>query len=242
MPCVCIRCAQHCQTLGLAESLTSKPALRKAFRAAAKRWHPDRFANDPGRRFEAEEHFKGIQAAYRELWEHLENPRQWPPETAFAGSAKIDNAPPISFHGAPGCFVGPDFSPVAERIIAAQVREPDRALAIVDLSGPGVPPGSFLQYILFTIHGMFARDALNIVSLVWYTDLGEVALIDRRTNGKLGVWNRLVERLSGTEQKYTLEIYRRNGACFYSIANQVDDSQKKVIYNFLQQMKPQPHP
>jgi hypothetical protein len=69
--------------------------------------------------------------------------------------------------------------------------------------------------------------------------LGRIILVDLRKDGKLGIWQSLVERMSGTEQKYALEIYRRNGESFCSIVNEVDDSVKKVIYGFLVQMKPQ---
>jgi len=211
--------------------------MRKAFKAAAKVWHPDRFEKQPDRQREAEEHFKLIQIAYRELSEHHENPVEWPMEPAFATPVSAADAPTISFGGAPGCFVAPDFSLNAERVIAAHVREPDRALAVVDLSGPAWPPGTLAQYILLTSHGVFVRDALNMVSLLWYEDLGEIRLVDKRKNGKLGLWRTIIERLSGTEQKHALEIYRSNGALLHTIASQVDDSIKKVIYNFLQQKK-----
>lgn len=242
MPCVCAQCEQHAAALGLAQSPSSRAVLRKAFRATARLWHPDRFEKEPEKRREAEEQFKQIQVAYRELSEHYENPRQWPVEEVFNREAKTASAPAISFGGAPGCFVAPDFSPRAERIIAAHVREPDRALAMVDLSGPASPPGTLAQYILFTCHGLFVRDSLGILSLLWYSDLGEIRLVDKRRNGRLGLWPRFIERLSGTEQKYVLEIFRRDGTPFHSIASQLDDSLKEVIYKFLQQMKPQTHP
>ncbi|HTW62168.1 MAG TPA: DnaJ domain-containing protein [Terracidiphilus sp.] len=241
MPCVCPQCAQHARTLGLAAPPASRAVLRKAFKATAKLWHPDRFEGDPGKRLEAEEQFKQIQIASRELAEHLENPAAWALEPAFTPSS-APAAPPIFFANAPGCFVAPDFSPIAERIIAAHVHEPDRALAIVDLTGPGSPPGSLSRYILFTVHGIVVRDALNLVSLLWYADLGELRLLDRRRDGRLGLWHTLIERLSRTQQKFTLEIFRGNGTLFHVLASQVDDSVKKVIYNFLQQKKPQPHP
>jgi len=69
--------------------------------------------------------------------------------------------------------------------------------------------------------------------------LGRMILVDLRKDGKLGIWQSLVERISGTEQKYALEIQRKNGESFCSIVNEVDDSVKKVIYSFLVQMKPQ---
>ncbi|MGA7341900.1 MAG: J domain-containing protein [Terracidiphilus sp.] len=240
MPCACEQCVEHAKTLGVAQRPANKAAIRKAYRAAAKLWHPDRFENDPGKRQEAEEHFKQIQIAYRELFEHFENPKEWPVEPAFAPAAKVRDAPSISFGGAPGCFVAPDFSLLAGQIIAAHVREPDRALAIVDLSGPGAPAGQLAQYILLTCHGIFVRDAHQIVSLLWYAHLGEIKLVDKRKNGKLGLRHRIVEKLSGTEQKYSLEIDRHDGTHFFSIAGQVDDSVKKVLYNFLEQRKAQP--
>jgi hypothetical protein len=234
MPCVCPQCAEHAHTLGLAQRPPSRAVLRKAFRAAAKLWHPDRFEADPAKRLEAEERFKQIQIAYRELTEHFENPAEWALEPAFTPPS-APAAHPIFFGNAPGCYVAPDFSLLADRIIVAHVREPDRALAIVDLTGPGSPPGSLAQYILFTEYGIVVRDALNLVSLLWYSDLGEVRLDDKRRNGRLGLWQALLERVSRTEQKHALHIFRRNGTLFHTIASQVDDSVKKVIYNFLQQ-------
>jgi hypothetical protein len=240
MPCVCPQCAEHARTLGLGEGPATRAVLRKAFRAAAKLWHPDRFERDPARRLEAEEHFKLLQIAYRELTEHLENPAEWALEPAFTPPA-APAPPPIFFGNAPGCFVAPDFSRIADRIITLHVHEPDRALAIVDLSGPGTPPGSLAQFILLTVHGLVVRDALNLVSLLWYQDLGAIRLVDKRRNGRLGLWHTLLERISRTEQKFILEIFRRNGTLFHTIASQVDDSVKKVIYNFLQQKRPQAH-
>jgi hypothetical protein len=229
--------------------------LRKAYRAAARHWHPDRYERDPVLRLEAEERFKQIQIASRALTEHLENPIQWPVEPAFAARPKTEprytapgHTPPadaaagplLSFGGRPGCFVAPDFSPVAERIIVLQLRDAERALAIVDLSGPASPPGSFAQFLLLADDGIFVRDSRTIVSLLWYSDLGAIRLIGKGRRGLSGLWQRLQERLTGTEQKYVLEIRRRDGTLFHTIAGQVDDSVKKVIYNFLQQKRPAP--
>jgi DnaJ domain len=241
MPCFCPQCAHHARTLGLAEPPASHAVLRKAFKATARLWHPDRFAGDPAKRLEAEEQFKQIQIASRELAEHLDKPAEWAVEPAFSPPT-APAEPHLIFGNAPGCFVAPDFSHIADRIIAAHVREPDRALAIVDLSGPGAAPGALSQFILFTSRGLVVRDALNMVSLLWYADLGEVRIADRRREGRLGLWHTFLERLSRTEQKFTLEIFRGNGTLFHAFGSQVDDSVKKVIYNFLQQKRVQPHP
>jgi hypothetical protein len=106
----------------------------------------------------------------------------------------------------------------------------------------GSPLGDLSRYILFSLHGIFVCDTLNQILLLWYEDLGELRFVDQRKRGKLPLWHRFIEKISGTEQKYSLEIYRRDGTLFYAIASQADDGVKKVIYNFLQQKKPQPHP
>jgi hypothetical protein len=250
MPCACEKCLQHARTLGLAEGAESKAGLRKAFHAAAKLWHPDRFENDPVQRLEAEEKFKAIQAAYSELTEHFENPVQpftepvaayAPAEDFFVRPARVNHEPRISFGGAHGCYVAPDFPLQAFDAAYAHVHEPDRPLALVDLSRHGSALGDLSRYILFSLHGIFVCDTLRQISLLWYEDLGELRFVDQRKQGKLPLRHRFIEKISGTEQKYSLEIYRRDGSLFYAIASQADDSVKKVIYNFLQQKRLQPH-
>jgi hypothetical protein len=246
MPCVCAQCLQHARTLGLAEGADSKVALRKAYHEAAKTWHPDRFERDPIQQLEAEEKFKAIQVAYTELTEHFDDPTEPPMEPVagefFVRPVHIEKEPHISFNGAHGCYTEQDFPQKALEIIWSQVREPDRALAIVDLSRHGSPLGDLSQYILFTRHAIYVRDAHGILSLLWYEDLGDLRFVDQRKQGKLPLWHRLIEKISGTEQKYSLEIHRRDGTLFYAIASHTDDSVKKVIYNFLQQKRPQEHP
>ena len=84
------------------------------------------------------------------------------------------------------------------------------------------------------------RDAMDIVSLVWYADLGKITLVDLHKDGNPSVWQKIVEKLSGVEKRYVLQIHRSNGTHFYSITGQTDDSVKKVVYNFLLQKKSQP--
>jgi hypothetical protein len=252
MPCVCQQCLQHSKTLGLGQTASSGAAIRKAFRAAAKLWHPDRFENNPRARKDAEEHFKRIQVAYRELWEHHQTPRERPievpleaapeepVETPFAEAKRTRPAAPfpsISFGGAPRCFLTPDFPRHAQQIIADHLGDPENALAIVDLSSGGSPADSFSQYILFTLHGILVRNAHKIVSLLWYTDLGEVKLMVRRRYGKLRFWHKLVDKLYGAQPRYSILIYRRNGALFCAFADEMDDSAKKVVYKFLLRRK-----
>jgi hypothetical protein len=239
MPCACDQCLQHAGTLGLPGTAPSKAAIHKAYRAAAKRWHPDRFEKNPQQRPEAEERFKRVQIAYRELTEHHEHPVELPPQSIFVKPAP---PPPFSFGNVPGCFTGPHFPSHVERVIADHLGPGYSALGIVDLSRPGSPGGVFSQFLLLANHAIIVRNSLNIVSLLWYSDLGEIKLVGRRKEGKLGVWQKLAEKISGPQPNYSLQIGRRNGTHFYTLAGQVDDSVMKVIYNFLLRQKFQPQP
>ena len=238
MPCACAQCLQHASTLGLPHTPLTKAAIHKAYRAAAKRWHPDRFESDPGHQPDAEVRFKQIQIAYRELTTHHDRSAQLPLASIFAKPAA---PPPFSFGNAPGCFTGPNFPAHVERVIEKHLGSGHKALAIVDLSNPRSHAGSFSQFLLLDSHSVIVRNNLNIVSLLWYTDLGEISLTDRRKNGKLNLRQKLADKITGPQPNYTLQIYRRNGTHFYSLAGQADDSVKKVIYNFLLRRKFETH-
>lgn len=253
MPCVCEHCVCHARTLGLEKMPLTRAALRKAYRTAARLWHPDQFERDPAKRGEAEERFKQIQIAYRELTEHEEKPVELPlepmssapPEPVFVAPEfvaprKAEKTPPICFDGTPGCFVAPDFSPIAHRIIAAQLRDAERALALVDLSGSRAAPGSLAQYILLADSGIFLRDARGLVALLWYDDLGAVRLVERSRRGVAGLWCKLLERFQGREQRFTLEIWRSNGTLFHVIAGEADDRAKQILCEFLERKRPRP--
>ena len=257
MPCACDQCLQHSKTLGLAPSAFSHELIHKAYRDAAKLWHPDRFESAPEQLPEAEEHFKLVQVAYRELTAHQENPvlessmEGWatPSRSVVMTESQVFVADPfapkvespqLTFGNTPGCFTAPRLPVHVEKIIAAHLAPGQRALAIIDLSRNGSPGGDFSQFLLLASHGVIVRDSMSLTSLIWYSDLGEINMIDQRRRGKLNIWNRLLETVSGTQQKYALLIYRRNGALFYRLAGQTDDSVKKVIYNFLLRKKYQP--
>jgi len=148
---------------------------------------------------------------------------QRPPET-----------PDLSFGGARGCFVGPNFPPAAEEIISRYLGKLGAARAIVDLGG------SFNQFVLLAQLGIVVRDARNIVSLLWYKDLGDMNLIEK--HGKPSMWQSLVGGASSSQSKIELEIGRNNGSLFFSISSQAEDGVKKVIYDFLLNAKRQAQP
>lgn len=244
MPCACDRCSQNAATLGVGRGSLNKAAVRKAFRAAARTWHPDRFENDGPKRLEAEETFKRMQVAYRELWEHIEAPVIITPEGEAVREAwpARDKAPepqrpPIFFGGIPGCYTAPHLPGYLAEPLIRLMHEGERPYGVVELSRRNPLKGVPSEYVLFTSFRIVVRSELNLLSMLWYTDLSEVKLVDRRQQGKWNKFRRIVRELSGIKNKETLEIYRREGQLFYAIRESADDSMKKVVYNFLRQMK-----
>jgi hypothetical protein len=259
MSCDCGKCREHYRTLGIAYGIPSEVEIEEAYREGIKQWHPDLYENYASLRADAEEHSKQIQIAYRELKEHntivVESPEEvisadsFPPEILPADSFPPESIPEesiheipearpsISFGGAPGCLVAPQFTTEIEEIITSHLGKIDTALAIVDLDGAR-SYARYSHFFLLAARGIMVRDARNIVSLLWYKDLGEVNLIDIRKSGKLS----LSQILLGSQHNYSLEIFRSNGTHFFSITNQVDDNVKIIIYNFLLQQKTQVRP
>jgi DnaJ domain len=235
MACVCKSCVEHSRALGVGEALTSMFAIQKAYRAAAKRWHPDRFEDDEQKRLDAEERFKQIQAAYQQLCEHFENPVRRPRETEFVTPLRTEAPPTIFFGDEPGCYTGPVFpGPVQECILATRPEYSETPVGFVDMA-PG--RSRISQYILLTNHRMYVRDATDLLTVIWYDDLGEIKLVDRHAEKKPGAWERLAAKVTGNSQRFVLEIHRQNGTLFHALRDHPDDRVKRVIYNFLLQMK-----
>jgi hypothetical protein len=155
------------------------------------------------------------------------------PSAVFERSVVREAAPSISFGDAPGCLVGPHFTPEAEEMIRQHLGKLGAPLAIVDLSGTRSPLRNYAQFLLLTELGIMVRDVRKIVSLLWFRDLGEVILIDKQKPGKSGMWQSLFDGGSSSQSKSVLEIYRNNGTLFYSLSSHAEDNVKKVIYDFL---------
>lgn len=243
MPCDCAQCRQHWATLGLEGKPITRPALRLAYRAAARLCHPDQFENDPDLRLEAEERFKRLQVAYRELTEHLpaidEDADNDPENNADPASPGIPFAEPmpaapvLSFGDAPGCFVAPDLSPRAERIARDNLGPGVHPVAIVDLAGDS----SFSTFFLLATHSAIVKDVLGFPSLIWYEDLGKVELFSRFAENNQGLWQQVRKMISLPGRRYVLNIYRQNGNRFCSLTHEVDDSVKAVLYRYLLKRK-----
>jgi hypothetical protein len=235
MACVCRACVQHSKMLGIAHTPTSKSAIHKAYRAAAKLWHPDRFEGNHHKRLEAEERFKRIHAAYQALCEHFENPSRRAREVEFVTPIQANPRPTILFGDATDCFAAPNFPDYVRKAVeAAHLDSTEIPVGFIDLSGG---KGQAPRYILLGNHKMYIRDASGILSVIWYADLGEINLIDLQSEKKPGAWQRIAETIAGKAQRYSLHINRLDGSRFRVLTDHPDDRVKKVVYNFLRQMK-----
>ena len=248
MACVCRTCVQHFPVLGISDPPRSKAAIHKAYRTAAKLWHPDRYENAPRRRLEAEEQFKRIQVAYRELCEHFDDPKRRFIERQFRSRDVSDvydaerfsvAAPPTIFFGdAHHCFSIAYFPEGVERIILeSSLGGTESPVGFVNISGAMHEKDVPARYILLTNHRLFIRDSSELVHVLWYSDLGEIAYIDRHAEKNRRLSHRLFGWLLDKERRFALRMDRRNGTEFYSLKDTPDDRVKKVIYNFLQQMR-----
>lgn len=242
MACLCERCVQHAAVLGIERGETSRAAMHKAYRQAAKDWHPDRFAHDAAKRAEAEEHFKVIQVAFREFIEH--NPEGWDaleePVYMEPTPAPAQPVPPgasLSFGGARGCYAGTHIPPHASELIYYSIGHQDSPLALIDLEGGLGDPVT--QFLVLATHGLLLRDALQIVSLLSYADVGSVQIVDRRTDAKTAWWRKMMFLLNDTGPALALEIWRRNGTLFCALENPVEDGVKALLLRFLEERKQQ---
>jgi hypothetical protein len=154
---------------------------------------------------------------------------------------KPEDLPYIAFGGATGCLNAGHFTPEVEAILARHLGKLGAAVAIVDLGGVRSYDGTFSQFLLLATRGILMRDARNMLSLLWYTDLGEIKLIDRGVTAKPGPWQKLVKNIAG-QPKNELQVYRSNGVPFLTIANQVEDGVATAIYEFLVRQKAQAKP
>ena len=243
MACVCDQCARHAATLGLAGKAVTQATVRKAFRSAARQWHPDRFENQPARRAFAEETFKQMQEAYRELWEHLEAPVLLEPEQPAARQSREQPVPPpppvapIFFGGLRGCFTAPNLPFYVDHLAAAHMHAREQPVALVELSRPGSASKAPAEFLFLTNYRILVRDAVQAISMLWYTDLGELRFVDQYRRGVMGIFRRIGAELAGIQNRYSLDIYRRDGVLFFSMQGSADDSARKVVYNFLRQQK-----
>jgi hypothetical protein len=251
MSCECAKCRQHYRTLGIAFGIPEESAIDEAYRESVKQWHPDLYENYASLRADAEEHFKQIQIAFRELKEHNATLAGAPVESVViqpssvrvgpsvvvqreeeAPSIAFSAAPAISFDNAPGCLAASQFTDEVKEIIERHMAKSDTPLAIIDLNG-GRTRANYSHFFLLTSRGVLVRDARNVMSLLWYKDMGELAYTEKGSTGKSNFW----QQISGGGAKRSLQIYRSDGNHFFSVPDAVDDNIKEVLYNFLSRQK-----
>lgn len=246
MSCECAKCREHYKTLGFMFGAPTESEIENAYRELVKQWHPDLYENYASLRADAEEHFKQIQVAYRELQEHNSVTTEAPVETVTAQprqpqEPQREETPAISFGDAPGCLTTKQFTPEIEEMVAPHLGKLGLAQAIVDLSGNRSRPATYAHFFLLASRGIMMRDARNNISVLWYADLGEINLIDRHKGGKTSTWQKLMGGASSGQPSYELQINRSNGANFCVISSQANDSVKQAIYEFLMRQKPPAH-
>jgi curved DNA-binding protein CbpA len=243
MSCDCGQCREHYRTLGVGYGIPAEPEIEAAYREAVKQWHPDLYENFASLRADAEERFKLIQVAYRELKEHNTIGGEAPVERVGVQAQPGDQAQPreaekpaISFEGAPGCLTAQEFTQEIEEMLSGHLGRIGVAVAIIDISGDRGARNDYSQFLLLATRGIMMRDVRGIISVLWSTDLGDVHLLEPRIIAKPSFW----QRLAGIQPSIELQIYRSTGTQFCSISSLVDDNVKTVVYNFLLQQKPQP--
>jgi curved DNA-binding protein CbpA len=250
MSCECGQCRQHFRTLGIAYGVPTESEIQEAYNESVKQWHPDLYENYASLRAEAEERFKQIQVAFRELKEHnapgytkpaKASSVQYEPSEPYVSSARYAEpaqpaqpaaAPELSFNGAPGCLTASQFNAEIKGLIAGHLGASETALAIVDLSGSRSRIASYSQFLLVAGRGIMVRNARGIVSLIWYKDMGEIRWVEGQKESKSGSWQKFIGNLSGGAGGCQLHIHRADGALFLSLTDQVDDSVKRALYNF----------
>jgi hypothetical protein len=246
MSCECAQCRQHYRTFGFMFGVPTETEIQDAYHEAVKQWHPDLYENYASLRADAEEHFKQIQVAFRELKEHNsasaelteEDYTAAPSDAPFRAVSARPSVPAISFGDAPGCLVASQFTSEVQETVARHLGKADTPVAIVDLSG-GRSAANPTQFLLLASRGIMVRDARNMVSLLWYKDMGEVKLVEKSAGAKPSLSQRLMKTITGSQHNCSLHIFRDNGTPFFSMTSQADDGVKRVLFEFILRQKTQ---
>jgi hypothetical protein len=251
--------------LDIENGVPTSEAMHKAYRRVAKAWHPDRFAHDVAKRLEAEEHFKLIQIAYRELTDH--NPNGWMPGQSAQGPATAGAAS----MGAYDTLWKSDYNPAkaagqpSPQETVPQVASEKKASPSEFFAGvPGcypimdLPPQAanlaqrYLEvtdfaYVVIDLSGHGRFDQFMMVTtygLLVRNREQNVALLrydqlgEPRIGGKnrLPWWRRMMADLS-EDFVWTLEIYKTDGTLFYILDEDSNDDVKRAVYRFLHDRK-----
>lgn len=191
---------RHLSTLGLGLD-ASVEDVKRAYRELTKRWHPDRFANEPSRHAEATEELRRIVEAYRALTRRprastpghavIVPPRPHVPGTRVRRRAEETRA----------AFVRPSAAPPPRKRVPAPAPSPRRLLAARLTARAGV---------LFAL----ALGLLVLLRLPRPAGLGALSVLLALAGGALGAW--LVADHGGVRR--LLGVGRADGALTAALA------------------------
>jgi len=248
MPCDCNRCRLHHLTLGLDQEPASAGEIREAYRDAVQVWHPDRFEGNQRLRQRAEEQFKRVQVAYRELVEHE-------PKAAAASAPRgpVRNNRPapsrnrvpqrISFGDTPGCYVATNIPPRIVNIVREQMGSAEVVLGAIELSETGLIAGSThesheadsslkdLRFLALTNNGLVVNEGGRKDSCVRYEDVGDLKI---EPVFPIFLMN---DPPFPLRKQLGLRIERADNSCFCVLWYSRDDSVVRTVHDFLQEMK-----
>jgi hypothetical protein len=179
--------------------------LDASYRDFVKVWHPDRFEGQKELRNEAEEHFKQVQIAYRELGEHSRESRT---PTPFNSSDRVKSFEAL--------FVSSGFDSLVDgkRFFAASTEFPayvhlamsnyedDPLIFFIDQSTLKTG-GSFLA---FTHNRVISKELFEHVEIS-YHDFAESRIsIGKSRNQKPDFFDRLAAKITADTQELRLHI------------------------------------
>lgn len=245
MPCACKRCREHYITLGLDPEPTSASEVREAYRDAVQIWHPDRFEGNQRLRQRAEEQFKCIQVAYRELVEHDPKAAAPPPPKEPVRNRGPRNWGPqhITFDGAPGCFTATNIPPRIVKRVRDHMGSAEVVLGAVALAEAVPIPASThpshdtdssfedVSFFAITNNGLMVNDGVAKNDCLRYEDLGELKM-----EAVFPIFLRN-DPLHPLRKQLGLRIERSDKTCYYVLWYSPDDSVVQTIHDFLQEVK-----
>jgi hypothetical protein len=248
MPCDCKRCREHLVTLGLDQKPASPEAIREAYRDAVQVWHPDRFEGNQRLRLKAEEQFKRVQVAYRELVQHepaaaAPPPPPEPARNQASEPVRCQRPQRISFDGAPGCFTATEVPPRIVKRVREYMGSAEVVLGAVALSDAIAITSSSqqsqhadsapddLRFFALTNNGLMVNDGWTKNSCIRYRDLGELTL---DTVYPIFLMN---DPPFPLQKQLGLRIDRADKRCYYLLWYSPDNSVVQTVHDFLQQMK-----
>ncbi len=248
MPCDCKRCREHHVTLGLDQEPASAGEIREAYRDAVQVWHPDRFEGNQRLRQRAEEQFKRVQVAYRELVEHEPKAAAPPASREPVRNTRPESARNrvprrISFDGTPGCYAATNIPPRIVKKVREHMGSGEVVLGAIELSETGLIAGSSqpsygtdstledMRFLALTNNGLLVNDGGKKDACVRYEDLGDLKM---EPVFPIFLMNDPPYPL---RKQLGLRIERADSSCFCLLWYSRDDSVVQTIHDFLQEMK-----